>query len=71
MGTGRHKWACPSPDLTGACPQGQLTMCPRAGGALEALPLCFPPLLDSGRQRDSPLYDPVPACLLALRVVPI
>lgn len=67
----RHEWACPSPDLTEACPQGQLVTCPGAGRALEGLPICFTPLLDSERQRDSPLYDPVPACLLALRTVPI
>lgn len=42
-----------------------------AGRALEGLPICFLPLLDSERQRDSPLYDPMPACLLALRIVPI
>lgn len=27
MGIDRHEWACPSPELTGAWPQGQLTMC--------------------------------------------
>lgn len=67
----RHKWACPSPDLTEACPQGQLVMCAGAGRALEGLPICILPLLDSKRQRESPLYDPVLACLLALRTVPI